>query len=320
MGLVNTMNIDFSQGLYSGLATPVSSLNFPELLDYESARDLIASAGESAPLLGVNGEGEPVSVCLDEDSPHVLVNAGSGGGKSVILRSVAAQMLARGSRAVFLDVKRHSHRWAKGLPNAHYAATLPEIGNALISLGMEVHRRNEVVEAFPGPIEEAPVGPRLVVLFEELNATMTQLQALDRKLPRGSYTAMDAFRDIMFMGRAAKVHIVAVAQFASTAALGGGDIRENFSTRILARYTKQAWTMLAYDCGLPQPSPEQKGRGMVCRAGKARQTQFLYLTEEEAAELARGGHRPERRLPATVRAHRRARAGRRALVASRGSL
>ncbi|MFF8831359.1 helicase HerA domain-containing protein [Streptomyces sp. NPDC015131] len=281
------MDLNFSTGIYSGLATPAASFQFPEILTYRDAFHLIAESPESAPLLGVDGEGNPISVDLDSDSPHVLISAASGGGKSVLARGIATQFLVNGADVVFLDVKRHSHRWAKNLPGVTYAAALPDIGNALVKLGEEVHRRNEIVEQFAGPIEEAPVGDRIVVVLEELNATMTQLKGLSKKLPRGAYTAEDAFRDIMFMGRAAKVHVVAVAQYATVEAMGGGDIRENFSTRILIRYTKNAWTMLAYDCGLPQPAPEEPGRGMVCRGGKARQVQFLYLTEEEAAAMVR---------------------------------
>ncbi|OII61193.1 hypothetical protein BJP40_06605 [Streptomyces sp. CC53] len=275
---------------YTGLATPAAPNSFPELFGYHQARPLIADALESAPLLGIDGEGEPVAIDLDSDSPHVLISAASGGGKSVILRSIAAQALAAGNKVAFLDVKRHSHRWAKNLPGADYASTLPEIGDALVALGMEVHRRNEIVDSFPGPVEEAPVGERIIVVFEEMNATMGQLQALGRKLPRDKYDAIDALGDIMFMGRAAKMHVVAVAQYATAAALGGGDIRENFSTRILIRYSDRAWKMLT-DVWPPQPSPEEPGRGMVCRAGKARETQFLYLSEEEAATLVREAHR-----------------------------
>lgn len=280
---------EFSVGPYSQMSTPAQSLAFPELLDYEAAKPLIERSPESAPLLGVDGEGMPVAVDLDSDSPHMLTSAASGGGKSVLVRGVSAQILANGGIATFLDLKRHSHRWAKNLPNAGYAQTLPEIGNALVELGREVHRRNEIVEHHRGPIEEASVGPRLIIPFEEMNATMGQLMQLSRRLPRGAYTAIDALRDIMFMGRAAKVHVLAVAQFADAKSMGGSDLRENFSTRVLIRYTKNAWTMLAYDCGLPMPAPEQAGRGMVCRAGRARETQFLYLTEDQARALALDG-------------------------------
>lgn len=281
--------IDFQHGPYSEMSTPSQSLGFPDLLTFRDAFGLIEHAPESAPIMGVDGTGAPIAVDLDSDSPNVMVSAGPGGGKSVLLRTIASQMMANGAFATFLDVKRHSHRWAKNLPNAGYAATLPEIGNALVELGREVHRRNEIVEHWPGTVESAPVGPRLVVVFEEMNATMSQLKALTKRIPNGSYDAFDALRDIAFMGRAAKVHIIAVGQFMDARTMGS-DIRECFNTRILIRYTKQTWTMLAYDCGLPQAAPSAKGRGMVCRGGKARETQFLFMTEEEAAALARGAY------------------------------
>jgi DNA segregation ATPase FtsK/SpoIIIE-like protein len=279
--------IDPTRGVYSGMSTAQQNISFPELLTWEDTAHLIAETDSSTLLLGVDGQGEPVTVDLDDESPHVLISGASGGGKSGILRACAMQALIGGAQVVFLDLKRHSHRWAKNLNNTAYAASLPEVGNALVSVGAEVHRRNQVVDDFAGPIEEAPVGDRIVVVFEEMNATMSQLQAVSKRLPDNTYTAMDALRDIMFMGRAAKVHLICAAQFADARSTGGSEIRENFATRILTRYTKNAWSMLAYDCGLPQAAPEERGRGMVCRAGKAKQTQFLYITEEEAADIVR---------------------------------
>lgn len=286
--------INFDNGPYSQMSTPTSSLGFPDILSFASAQGLVEHASENAPLLGVDGSGAPVPVDLDSDSPHVMVSASTGGGKSALLKSIAAQMLSHGAVATVLDVKRHSHFWAKGLPNVGYAETLPQIGNALVELGREVHRRNELAGEWLSnerklgrfsKIEDAPVGPRIVVVFEELNATMSQLKELSRRIPKGAYSAFDALRDIAFMGRAAKVHLLCVGQFMDARTVGS-DIRECFSTRVLIKYSKNAWTMLAYDCGLPQPAPEHKGRGMVCYGGKARETQFLYMTDQEAAELA----------------------------------
>jgi DNA segregation ATPase FtsK/SpoIIIE-like protein len=277
----------FEQGPYSGVPSPTQSLEFPKIYDLSSAQRAVFNSPENAPVLGINGEGEPVSVDLDSESPHILVSAATGGGKSTIQRSLAAQVLRNGGVATFLDVKMHSHRWAKNLPNAGYAQSMTEVGNALVELGREVHRRNAIVDAHPGPIEDAPVGPRIIVVFEEMNATMSQLRELTRRIPQGTYDAIDAFRDLVFMGRAAKMHVSAVAQFADARSMGGSDIRENFNNRVLIRYTKQAWTMLAYDCGVPIAAPEAMGRGMLCRSGKARQTQFLYISEEEAAAMAR---------------------------------
>ncbi|WP_435972243.1 hypothetical protein [Streptomyces sp. Qhu_M48] len=54
---------------------------------------------ESAPLIGLGAAGKTVSVDLDHDSPHVLINAGTGGGKSTILRTIACQFLHNGAQA-----------------------------------------------------------------------------------------------------------------------------------------------------------------------------------------------------------------------------
>src|SRR5688572_29341413 len=191
---------NFEQGPYSGIPSPTQSLEFPALYDLSSAQGAVFNAPENQPVLGINGEGEPLSIDLDGESPHILVSAATGGGKSTIQRSIAAQILRNGGVATVLDVKMHSHRWAKNLPNVGYAQNMTEVGNALVELGREVHRRNAIVNDFPGPIEEAPVGPRLVVVFEELNATMGQLKELTRRIPQGTYDAVDAFRDLVFMG------------------------------------------------------------------------------------------------------------------------
>src|SRR5690606_39318489 len=59
----------------------------------------------------------------------------------------------------------------------------------------EVHRRNMIVDEWDGPLEDAPVGPRIVVVFEEMNATMATLKSLDKRLHEGDYTAIQGFMD-----------------------------------------------------------------------------------------------------------------------------
>lgn len=141
-----------------------------------------------------------------------------------------------------------------------------------------------IVDEFDGPIAEAPVGPRIVVVFEEMNATMSSLRALDKRLPEGNYTAHQGLEDISFMGRAVRMHLVSFAQLASYRASGGSEVIENYGTRILIGHSPQAWRYLASDCGKPITAPEEKGRGIVCQGGKARETQLLWVPEESATE------------------------------------
>ncbi len=281
---------------YKGVSTPSSE--FPSVLPFSEATDWIESLSPASVLLGVDGTGQPVTVDLDAESPHILVSAPTGRGKSAVARSVAVQRLAQGDVAVFLDIKRHSHRWAQSLaPNVHYAKDAQDIGGALVSLGKEVHRRNTIADEFDGPLSAAPVGPRIVVVFEEMNATMGALKALDKRLGEGDYTAAQGLQDVSFMGRAVRIHLVSFAQMGTYRASGGAEIVENYGTRILIGHSPQAWRYLASDCGKAITAPEESGRGVVCYGGKARETQLLWVPEDAAAGY----------VTASVPAQRRAR-------------
>ncbi|WP_217243175.1 helicase HerA domain-containing protein [Streptomyces sp. AC555_RSS877] len=98
-------------------------------------RELVAKAPESAPVIKIGTGSRVVSVDLDAESPHILVNASTGGGKSVTLRCIACPMLRHGSLVFVLDTKRISHPWANGLPGVTYCRDIADIHDALIELG-----------------------------------------------------------------------------------------------------------------------------------------------------------------------------------------
>lgn len=281
------MDFDFDRGPFTGGADPFFD-DFPDVLTYGDACADMWALPESSVMLGVDGESNPV--VLDFlNTPHALISAGSGAGKSVTARSIATQALVKGWTVVILDAKRHSHRWAKNLPGVHYASSMRQIANALVSVAAEMHRRNETVEDWPGPIESAPVGPPILVLFEEMNATVGALADLDKSLEKGKITSNEAFESIMFLGRAARCHVLAVAQYADRKAIKTS-VRENMDCRILIQHTWEAWAMLvprSSSRGGQPPSPTQKGRGYVVTGGRPRETQLAYLPEELCAELVR---------------------------------
>lgn len=282
-------------GPYSGASTPQS--DFPSILPLNEATDFLAELSESQVLFGVDGNGEPVVQDLDADSPHILVSASTGAGKSAVARSLAVQRLSRGDMVVVLDVKRHSHRWAKGLaPLVHYAPDVPSVGDALVQLGREVHRRNMIVDEWDGPLEDAPVGPPILIVFEEMNATTSRLKMLDRARKSAGYGALDALGDISFMGRAVKVRLVSFAQMATYRSSGGSEVVECYGTRVLINYSPKAWRYLAEDCGRPVPAPPEVGRGMVCRGTRAVETQLLWVPEESASSVVTAAVPAQRRV------------------------
>ncbi|MEU5900350.1 pRL2-11 [Streptomyces venezuelae] len=258
-------------------------------------RALVTKAPESAPLIGLERGDRVVSVDLDSESPHVLVSAGTGGGKSVILRTIASQLIHNGAHGYILDFKRVSHNWARGVPNVKYCRDIADIHDALVTLGAEGQRRIHAAEQLPDDADPSLVGPRCVILLEEINATMKQLNRHWEKIkekgdPKIS-PAVDALAEILFMGRAVRMHVLLVAQSATARALGGPEMRENFATRILARYTQNAWRMLVPEV---QPAPKSTrhiGRSQVVLGGIAHETQVMFMTDAEARAWAIGGAR-----------------------------
>lgn len=265
----------------------------PSKVFFADQIDLVKEALESAPLIGIGPKGAQISVDLDAESPHILVSASTGGGKSVVTRTMSSQMLHNGAQMAVLDFKRISHRWARDLPNVAYCRDIEEIHDALVALGEEGHRRNKIADDWDGPEGEEPVGPRTVILVEEANATIGKLKkywmAVRTKDDPKESPAIEGLREILFMGRAVKMNVLLVAQSATAAALGGPEVRECFATRILSRYTQNSWRMLVPEVHPIPRSTRHVGRAQVVLGGVAMETQVMFLSSEEASQWASSG-------------------------------
>lgn len=234
----------------------------------------------------------PVIVSLHDDSPHIAVSAGSGAGKSVLAQLLATQVLARGGQVLILD-RKGSHRWAVGLPRVTYARRPAQMHDLLIQAATLADQRNQRVLDEP---EGWDPGPRILIVMEELNATIGQLadywaDVRESGDPRTS-PAIRALREILYMGRSAKVNVVAIAQMLTARAIGGPEARENFAIRCLARYTSNAWRMLVPHIPMPRAT-RQLGRWQIVTGGTATETQVAWLSDAESRMFAaRGGSGP----------------------------
>lgn len=234
----------------------------------------------------------PVIVSLHDDSPHIAVSAGSGAGKSVLAQLLATQVLARGGQVLILD-RKGSHRWAVGLSRVIYARRPAQMHDLLIQAAAIADQRNQRVLDEP---EGWDPGPRILIVMEELNATIGQLTDYwaDVREPGDPRTspAIRALREILYMGRSAKVNVIAIAQMLTARAIGGPEARENFAIRCLARYTSNAWRMLVPHIPMPRAT-RQLGRWQIVTGGTATETQVAWLSDAESRMFAaRGGGGP----------------------------
>lgn len=258
----------------------------PARVGYDVFRAGVVGLAEWEFFLGLGADGSPVVISLRDDSPHIAVSAGSGAGKSVLAMASAVQVLRRGGKVVILD-RKGSHRWALDLPGVDYCSRPEQMHEALVSLAQLADERNSLALH---EVDDWDPGQRILVIAEELNATIGMLGAhwaavRDKSEPKRS-PAISGLADLLFMGRSAKINVLAIAQMLSARAIGGPEARENFGIRCLARYTSNAWKMLVPEAAMPRAS-RTLGRWQVVVGGQATEVQVAYLTSAQARALAR---------------------------------
>lgn len=260
----------------------------PALVTFADIEPYLDALKEHEFIVGLRAGSRPVIISVDDDAPHIACSAGSGAGKSELAKVFGVQVLSRGGDVLILDLKG-SHRWARGLPGVTYCIDPGDMHSALIGTAALAARRNRQSMEEP---EGWDPGPRRLVIFEEMNATVAQLKAYwesvrEKGDPKLS-PAIQAFRDIMFMGRSGKVNLFGVAQMLTANTTGGPESRENFGIRCLARYTANNWRMLAPEVAMPRKS-KTRGRWQFVVAGEATETQVVLLTQTEARAIATTG-------------------------------
>jgi hypothetical protein len=265
----------------------------PDKVVLQDILPAIEASNQDSLVLGLGRGNEVIRVSVAEDSPHFGLSIAAGGGKSQLARLAAAQILHNGGIVLILDIKRLSHTWARDLPNVRYARTIEEIHDALIWLDYEINRRTKVADVgvdLDGEVH-ANVGPRILVIAEEMNEGMARLrrywsETRTRLQPKKS-PAIEALEEALFMGRQVRVNMFAVAQMMTALAAGSGAARENMGIRILGRYTRNAWRMLVPEHDMP-PRSMKPGRVQIVTS-KVQECQVAFLSGSEARELAING-------------------------------
>jgi hypothetical protein len=267
----------------------------------ETIQAWLAETPETAFLVGAGASG-PVRWDLDVDSPHLLLSMLSGEGKSVLLRSIAAQALHRGAAVTVLDYKQRSQKCFKNLDDVHYCRHPENMHLAVVGLAMEGNRRNEVAWHWDGDGE--PVQRRHLLVLEEANATIGKLQQWwdinrrrldpddverycgpfgDPSLPKSP--AVLALGDLLFMGRQSYINVAAVGQYTTAHAMGGPEIREMFGARGI-KGPQKAFAMLADDLDRIPKQKGIKGRIHMVTHGQADEVQVMFMTGRQARQLA----------------------------------
>lgn len=273
-----------------------------DLVDFADpeVRALVESAGEGRLLLGLGPRDVPAWLDLNVQAPHIGMSMSTNAGKSTAARGLLMQHLHEGGIALILDPKMDSHLWARGLPNVRYADTPQEIHEALLWLSDELDRRCEVTKEHAdirGNVDPALVGPRLMVIGEELNTLETDVKIYWRSI-RDPKTdpilpvSLAALGRALNMGRARRINAFMIAQELLVQSLGGPAAKTNLSTRILGRANTPTWNKLAPECKVNGRYPKKsmhRGRVYLVTGDEPLPVQTMFCDEQTAIDYSLSG-------------------------------
>lgn len=206
----------------------------------------------------------------------ILAVMGPGGGKTALLRSLAAQQLRHRWPAMFVDL-RNEHGWAAGLDGVTRWMTLDDAESGLVAFGDELERRDR---------QEVPAESRLL-LVDDIDVLLPQLEARwnDRRRPGepSMGPAVSAWAEIWLRGRGLAIHAIVTAcrpDKAFWADVAG--------TRVIgAGAPASTWEAMAPGIPSPVNDPVHPGRmWMLDAAGHPTESQGVWFTSTEAREFA----------------------------------
>jgi hypothetical protein len=263
----------------------------PSLVSMTEVRYALEAGEEYTFLLGMAGS-EAFSVGLQEDSPHLALSAGSGAGKSELIKVLVMQALHWGWFVIIMDWKEESQEWAEGLRGVKYVRDIGALHDTCVSLGEEIeyrkaNRGQARTKTLVVSEEWGITAPLLAEYWETLRGMAESEER--RMMPRRS-PAASALMKLNFCGRSLGLHQLLVAQrFSARVTNGNADLRESFSVILMSRWKAQTQKMLAPDI---KPFPKKittPGRWVAVTGDQAVVFQAPLITDEQAREWAESG-------------------------------
>ena len=110
----------------------------------------------------------------------------------------------------------------------------------------------------------ANVGPRILIVAEELNLAIPRLRAFwdersDHGDPKRS-PALAAIGELAFAGRQVYMNVVLIGQMLTASATGSRDssVKENVGIKALARYSPKNWAVMAPEHPMPRQAVDRR--------------------------------------------------------------
>lgn len=263
----------------------------PAKVLFSEVQDIINSLPDSQVLLGLGSENQKIVLDFEDETPHVGLSVGTGGGKSSTLRNIIIQQIRKGAeKFIVIDPKLISLDCLDGIPEVEIYTEIREQWAAIAGFALEMERRYQIKKA-----DKSATFPRWFLVMEEQNdfAEESYQTWMDVKA-KGDPARPPVFGQVaksLFKGRQANMNIISVYQRLTARAAGGTELRDQYGAKILARFSPQAWNSLVATTPRPKSS-RHNGRAIVVIGGSERVCQLVFVGEDEARAYALNGRSP----------------------------
>lgn len=235
----------------------------------------------SEPMKVVFGQfrgGSPCIWDLDAPLPHLLIVAGTGAGKTILILTLLTGLPIGRAKILPIDPKRIGLFNIGLIPGARNAATSERgIVDTLLEVKAEMDRRYTYLES-EGPHLRESLDPLILVIDEgeEMNDMLADWWAsgegkedwkarfdLEKAPTGGGHPVMKVLGSILRLGREARVHVILASQQASAAWLSTSS-RSQFAVRIALRNLEATTSMMHFGTPIATSGLENKpGRAWV---------------------------------------------------------
>ncbi|WP_067491742.1 helicase HerA domain-containing protein [Actinomadura hibisca] len=252
------------------------------------------------PFLGLGTEQERMYLNFDGAVVHLGISAGTGAGKSTLMRILAAQFAVRSNgtaRQAYIDPKGDY----EGMEQVPGMKVYNDIGDIDSLDG--IYKMWDVVGWYKRELDARRKGERgpkegwepLILFNDEQNAFgKFSRQAWEAIREKSDPKIPPVWQDMYLlgvMGRSFKIRMINAYQVMSAQATGGGnaqdgsELRRQFGNKLLARFDPSMWDSLVGTRPRGQSS-DVPGRWLhVGNAGLARSVQLPIFEPEHVAEL-----------------------------------
>ncbi|MFE9247250.1 FtsK/SpoIIIE domain-containing protein [Nocardiopsis sp. NPDC006938] len=259
----------------------------PSYLSFSDVREYLEKGGHGTPLMGLGTEQTEIRLDFDQESPHVGMSVGTGGGKSSFFRLIIAQMAFHGVKHfTVIDPKMVSLQGMDDvIPGLKIYDEIEAEWAAISRFRAEMDRRYQILKANPNATFD-----RMVLILEEQNSFALESQLFWKEVKeKGDPATPPIWADIAFIllkARQVNMNVIAAYQRMDDKSTGSMGLRDQFGMKLLSRFSPSQWDMLV-DTRPRALDSSINGRWVAVLNGIHRQVQVPYLSLSDVEEFMR---------------------------------